>query len=335
MKRPLPLETLQPHLDALQADGQAQASLESHLRDDGALAPVDLSMSEIKGPETAPTMETDDIFQIFLKDVSRESRIDHTQELDLGRKIRQGGKESVAARNALIRANLRLVISIAKKYVGNGVSFMDLIQEGSLGLIKAAEKYDYRRGLKFSTYATWWIRQAISRCIDNTARTIRIPTHMIDKIRLLRHKKQELSIALQREPSNPELAASMGVSEDQVQAAQAAMRTESLSLDMEIGDEMTLKDYVADQSVEDAPDYKTSDAFMSRDLRNAIAELTPRETYILSERFGVNRRGTGRTLDQLGRELGYSKERVRQIESRAIRKLRANEDIAHLKEYLR
>lgn len=289
----------------------------------------------IRAPHTPDALASDDIFQIFLKDVSRESRIDHGEELRLGRQIAQGGPEAQAARNALIRANLRLVISIAKKYVGNGVSFMDLIQEGSLGLMKAAEKYDYRRGLKFSTYATWWIRQAVSRCIDNSARTIRIPTHMIDKIRLLRTKKQELAMALQREPSTPELAASMGVSEDQVQAAQAAMRTESLSLDMTIGDDMTLKDYVADQTLEEAPDHVASDAFLSRDLREAIAALSPRETYILCERYGVNRSGLRRTLDQLGRELGYSKERVRQIESRAIGKLRANSAIAHLKDYLR
>ncbi len=280
---------------------------------------------------------SNDILQIFLRDVGKEGRITHERELELGRLIAeasQSPEKAEKAKDELVRANLRLVISIAKKYIGNGVGFMDMIQEGCLGLMKAAEKYDYKKGFKFSTYATWWIRQSVSRCIDNTARTIRIPTHMIDKIRLLKNRSQELSLQLNREPTLSELAHAMELSVEHVKRILAAKETESLSLDLVVGDDLTLQDYVSDTVSENSPVQSAVSSLMNDDLKQAVRLLSSRESHILFERYGVNKVGSRRTLEELGRELGYSKERVRQIENRAIKKLRSNSDIEHLKDYL-
>jgi RNA polymerase primary sigma factor len=275
---------------------------------------------------------TDDILQMFLRDIGRESLLTHAEEIELGKAIRKGGAGAKQAKDKLVRANLRLVISIAKKYIGQGVLFMDLVQEGSLGLLKAVEKFDYRKGFKFSTYATWWIRQAIIRCVANTSRTIRIPIHMSDKIRLMKTTTRELALKLGREPSIEELAKGMKLSVPKVQAILAAMGTESLSLDMPIGEDLSLEDYIADVNTV-SPTVLATQNCLSDDLQEAISLLNPKERHILLERYGVNS-GTRKTLDQIGKQMGYSKERIRQIEDRALKKLRGNKDIWHLREYL-
>jgi RNA polymerase primary sigma factor len=317
-------------LGSLAADGMEGADL-SLMQETVPAEEVDEMVPEVKRT-TSYAMQSDDILQMFLKDVGRASLLTHQQEIELGKQIRKGGREGERAKEALVKANLRLVISIAKKYIGQGVLFMDLVQEGCLGLLKAVEKYDYRKGFKFSTYATWWIRQGIIRSIANTSRTIRIPIHMSDKIRLMKATSRELSLKLGREPSFEELAKAMKLPVKKLKGIVAAMGTESLSLDMPVGEDLSLEDYVAD-SGNNSPTHQTTRKFLSEDLLHAIDFLSPKEKHIILERYGVNT-GSRKTLDEIGKQLGYSKERIRQIEDRALKKLRANRDIWHMKEYL-
>ncbi len=289
--------------------------------------------SESLSTEEKYNFKADDILQMFLKDVGRSSLLTHKEEIELGKKIRQGGEEGKRAKEKLVKANLRLVISIARKYIGQGVLFMDLVQEGSLGLIKAVERYDYRKGFKFSTYATWWIRQAIIRSIANTSRTIRIPIHMSDKIRLLKTTSREMSLKLGREPNIKELSKELKLPEKKVRAILTAMATESRSLDTPIGEDLTLEDYVQDTGEEVSPTSVISKKFLSEDLIQAIEVLSPKERHILIERYGIFS-GRRKTLEEIGKAMGYSKERIRQIEERSLKKLRMNKDIQHLREYL-
>lgn len=277
--------------------------------------------------------KADDILQMYLRDVGRKPMLTANEEIELGRKIREGhGKDSAEAKNELVQANLRLVVSIAKKYVGQGVLFMDLVQEGSLGLMRAAERFDYRRGFKFSTYATWWIRQTIIRCIANTSRTIRIPVHMSDKIRQLKKIKTELAIELGREPDLEELSKKMNMPHDKVANIKKAMTREPISLDMPIGEDLFLEDYVPDHS-NAAPANKAINSLLQEDINEALSILSGREQKIIKERFGLNG-GNGKTLEELGNMFGFSKERIRQIEDTAIKKLRASQQTRHLKEYI-
>lgn len=278
--------------------------------------------------------KSDDILQMYLRDVGRKKMLTGPEEIELGRKIREGSrKEAREAKIVLVQANLRLVVSIAKKYVGQGVLFMDLVQEGSLGLIRASERFDYRRGFKFSTYATWWIRQTIIRCIANTSRTIRIPVHMSDKIRQLKKIKLELSLELGREPSLEELSRKMLIPVDKVVNIKKAMAREPISLDMPIGEDLFLEDYVPDD-VYVTPHNKAVNSLLHDDIFEALTILTEREQKILKERFGLNGENS-KTLEELGKIFGFSKERIRQIEETAIKKLRTSQQIRHLKDYIR
>jgi RNA polymerase sigma factor (sigma-70 family) len=209
---------------------------------------------------------------------------------------------------------------------------MDLVQEGSLGLMRAADRFDYRRGFKFSTYATWWIRQTIIRCIANTSRTIRIPVHMSDKIRQFKKIKVDLSLKLGREPNLEELSEKMKMPADKVANIKRAMTREPISLDMPIGEDLFLEDYVADNPVA-TPHNKAISGLLHEDINHVLAILSPREQKIITERFGLNG-GQGKTLEELGRIFGFSKERIRQIEDTAIKKLRASQQAKHLKEYI-
>ena len=274
-----------------------------------------------------------DILQMYLRDVGRKSMINAAEEIELGRKIREGKKEEAEiAKSKLVQANLRLVVSICKKYVGQGVLFMDLVQEGSLGLMRAAERFDYRRGFKFSTYATWWIRQTIIRCIANTSRTIRIPVHMSDKIRQYKKIKTILTLELGKEPSMQEIGKAMRLSAEKVACIKKAMSREPMSLDLPIGEDLYLEDYVPDTEAV-SPHVRAMDNLLHENVMKALSILTEREQAILKERFGLND-GRSKTLEQLGRIVGFSKERIRQIEDIALRKLRDSKAMKPLKEYI-
>ncbi len=276
---------------------------------------------------------TDDILQMYLRDIGRKRMITPAEEIELGKKIREGSRqEAIIAKNKLIQANLRLVVSIAKKYVGQGVLFMDLVQEGSLGLIRASERFDYRRGFKFSTYATWWIRQTIIRCIANTSRIIRIPVHMSDKIRIFKKVKIELSLELGRAPTLEEMSEKMQMPVDKLANVKKAMSREPVSLDMPVGEDLFLQDYVPD-TFNKTPHEKATSALLQNDIEEALNILSDREKSIIKERFGIGV-PRSKTLEELGKLFGFSKERIRQIEDSAIKKLRASSRIKHLKEYI-
>lgn len=277
---------------------------------------------------------SDDILQMYLKDIGKKKMLKGAQEKEIARLIKEGTpQEAKIAKEKLVQANLRLVISIAKKYTGQGVLFMDLVQEGSLGLIKAAEKFDYQKGFKFSTYATWWIRQTIIRAIANSSKTIRIPVHMSEKIRNYKRIHALLSSQLNHEPTDKELAEKMKISQEKLHQIRRAMSREPMSLDMPIGDEINLEDYIPDEYTK-TPDNKIEKNLLKNDMEEILKILTDREQTIIKQRFGLGDTKV-KTLEELGSKLGFSKERIRQIEEKAVRKLRFAPEAKHLKDYLK
>ena len=275
----------------------------------------------------------DDLLQMFLKDVGKTKLLSAKEELFLGQVIKEGKKEeSIKAKKQLVQANLRLVISIAKRYVGQGVLFLDLVQEGSIGLIKAAEKFDYTKSFKFSTYATWWIKQTIIRAISNSSRSIRIPVHMNDKIRKYKKAVLDLTFELNREPSEKELAERLGVSLKRIRSIKKAIIKEPISLDTPVTDDLNVQDYIVDKSYKSPEEQaQVSDLFTS--IPHLLENLDERERRILQHRFGLNKTKP-KTLEQLGKILGFSKERIRQLEEIAIKKLRDNKNIDNYREFL-
>ena len=275
----------------------------------------------------------DEILQMYLKDIGKIKLLNRSYETLIGKTIKEGTKkEAKIARKKLIQANLRLVVSIAKKYTGQGILFMDLVQEGSLGLIKAAERFDYTKGFKFSTYATWWIKQTIIRAIANNSRTIRIPVHMSDKIRTLKKALVKLHVELGREPVDEELADYLKLDVKKIKSIKKAMIKEPVSLDTPVAQDLCLEDYIKDD-FKRLPDIKTEKEFLNRDIIKALDILSEKERFIIINRFGLCGRNT-KTLEELGKILGFSKERIRQIEGEALKKLRKSKDTSELKNYL-
>ena len=288
---------------------------------------------EIKAKTFSCIAYDDDILQMYLKDVGRTKMITRKEEQRLGDLIANGSPaERNKAMKALVKANLRLVISIAKHYIGHGVLFMDLVQEGALGLLKAAEKFDYKRNFKFSTYATWWIRQTISRAIANHSRTIRIPVHMIDKIKDYKKTYAELSFMLNREPTDEELSQELKISVKKLRGIKKAILSDPVSLETPVTDDLAIVDFIEDTTYH-SPETVTEKDCMSRDVEALFEHLDNREKKILAHRFEINN-NKYMTLEELGSEMGFSKERIRQLEGKALQKLRTNESIKQFKDYL-
>jgi len=276
------------------------------------------------------SIAVDDPVRMYLKDIGRIPLLTSDEELAIAKQLADGTpEEKEDARHRLSEGNLRLVVSIAKRYVGRGMLLLDLIQEGNLGLIKAVEKFDYRKGFKFSTYATWWIRQAITRAIADQSRTIRIPVHMVETINKLIRVSRQLLQELGREPTQEEIAAKMGITVSKVQEI-TKIAQEPVSLESPIGEEEDshLGDFIADTNTV-SPDEAAYSVLMHQQLQEVLATLTPREREVLSLRYGLPD-GRERTLEEVGREFNVTRERIRQIEAKAVRKLRQSSRLSKL-----
>ena len=278
----------------------------------------------------AEGISIDDPVRMYLKEIGKVPLLTAAEEISIAKRMADGDEE---ARKELIDANLRLVVSVAKKYVGKGLLFLDLIQEGNLGLIKAVEKFDYRKGYKFSTYATWWIRQAITRAIADQARTIRIPVHMVETINKLIRCQRQLIQELGREPRPEEIAKEMDITDEKVREIKKIAQ-EPVSLETPIGEEEDshLGDFIPD---EDAPEPATVASFtlLREQLMEVLDTLTPREEMVIRLRFGLDD-GKTRTLEEVGRVFKVTRERIRQIEAKALRKLRQPSRSKKLRDFL-
>ncbi len=273
--------------------------------------------SSLEMPEVEDIPLTDPV-RMYLREIGKIPLLTPEEEVELAKRIEAGDLE---AKKKLMAANLRLVVSIAKKYIGRGMLFLDLIQEGNLGLSRAVEKFDYRKGFKFSTYATWWIRQAITRAIADQARTIRIPVHMVETINKLIRVSRQLVQKLGREPTAEEIAKEMGIDAERVAEIQRIAQ-EPVSLETPIGEEedSQLGDFLEDKELL-SPDDAAANQLLREELENMIDELAPREREVLRLRFGLED-GHPYTLEEVGRRFGVTRERIRQIEAKALRKLR-------------
>ncbi|MGL5531852.1 MAG: RNA polymerase sigma factor RpoD, partial [Culicoidibacterales bacterium] len=275
-----------------------------------------------------------DPVRMYLKEIGRVDLLTQTEEVELAQIIAGDDPfRAEIAKQRLAEANLRLVVSIAKRYVGRGMLFLDLIQEGNMGLIKAVEKFDYEKGFKFSTYATWWIRQAITRAIADHARTIRIPVHMVETINKLNRIQRSLVQELGREPEPEELAAAMELPVDKIREI-LKISQEPVSLETPIGeeDDSHLGDFIEDQDSVSPTDYATNEV-LKEQIRDVLERLTDREERVLRLRFGLDD-GRTRTLEEVGQEFGVTRERIRQIEAKALRKLRNPSKSKHLKDFM-
>jgi RNA polymerase primary sigma factor len=290
---------------------------------------------KLKGISNLVKNKREDIFtdedpvRTYLKEIGKVRLLTATEEVYLAKMIEKG---DLSAKNRLIKANLRLVVSVAKKYVGRGLIFLDLIQEGNLGLIRAVEKYDYKRGFKFSTYATWWIRQGVTRAIADQARTIRVPVHMVENINKYIRTERKLLQTLDREPDSDEIAESLDITPDRVrEIKKVAQGTISLDTPIGEGEDSYIGDFVEDSEVE-APLDAATFAMLQKNLKRVLNTLKDRERRIIKLRYGLHD-GYPRTLEEVGREFKLTRERIRQIESKALCKL-GNTKNSSLKEFL-
>jgi len=278
-------------------------------------------------------VNNDDILQMYLKEIGRKKMLTKKDEMELGRLIQEGTEqEKEDAKTKLIQANLRLVVSIAKKYIGQGVLFMDLVQEGSLGLIKAAEKYDYKKNFKFSTYATWWIKQTIIRAISNHARTIRIPVHMLEKIRRYKKACSDIVCSNILDADDETISKIAGLDSKKLEEVKNAIKKEPISLETLVTDDLCIQDYIEDTTYI-SPENSTQNKLQEKDVTKLIKTLDKREQEIIKRRFGIDNEEP-KTLEQIGSAMGFSKERIRQIENGALQKLRRVNNVENLKSYL-
>ena len=287
---------------------------------------VDVENIDLSVPDG---ISIEDPVRMYLKEIGKVPLLTADEEIELAQRMEEGDEE---AKKRLAEANLRLVVSIAKRYVGRGMLFLDLIQEGNLGLIKAVEKFDYRKGYKFSTYATWWIRQAITRAIADQARTIRIPVHMVETINKLIRVSRQLLQELNREPTPEEIAKEMNMPVDRVREI-LKISQEPVSLETPIGEEEDshLGDFIKDENVP-VPDKAAAYTLLREDLDEVLKTLTEREQKVLCLRFGLED-GRARTLEEVGKEFNVTRERIRQIEAKALRKLRHPSRSRKLRDY--
>ena len=304
--------------DEISEDGVDFSKIEEHDDDDDDLLS---SVEDPKVQESISSVNTDDSVKIYLQQIGKIPLLSHEEEVKIAKQIKENNSE--IAKSTLVNANLRLVVSIAKKYIGRGLSFLDLIQEGNIGLMKAAERFDYEKGYKFSTYATWWIQQSITRAIADKARVIRLPIHMIESLGKIRKATIDLTTELGRTPTKQEVAYKLGLSVSKltsiIKSAQSTISIETPANQKE--DSTKIADYIVDESTI-APSERVSQENLFEDIQRMLKQLSPKERDILILRYGLDNNGEKKTLDEIGSQYGVSRERIRQIENRAISKLK-------------
>jgi RNA polymerase primary sigma factor len=315
-------------LDEIGADGAQADELYRVLEDLHVDVVDEASEAPVADVDEAEREASTDALQLFLKDIGRVPLLTAAQEVELAKRIERG---DLGAKRKMVESNLRLVVSIAKNYRNQGLPFLDLIQEGTIGLVRAAEKFDYRKGFKFSTYATWWIRQAVARALADKARTIRMPVHVVEKLNKIGRAERKLLAELGREPSSPEIAAELELEVDEVEHLRRSAQA-PVSLEKPVGDEEDSEfgHFIADESA-DAPDDAAETVIRDETLRRVLGMLSYRERRILELRYGLAGEHP-RTLDEVGRAFNVTRERVRQIENQSLRKLQAMAECQKLRD---